>query len=374
MPVNDFTKNNAERTRSYNPNRFNALDSGIVYIIVLVVFFGVSYFAGKLFGEPLRELYKFDVYAYMVVNILISQLSIFIVALIYSLIRKTNPFRGGGYIAKIDGVQMLMAILLIMGIMMSFYHAHLQFGSDAEKILGEGFVPDNNLSPYSGFFVLVYIVLTVLCPAMFEEMLFRGIIMRGLEQFGVIASVVLSSLAFALMHGNFSQLILQFIGGLAIGSVVTITGNYLIGSVMHGFNNLFSVVYGILITNLGKNFVSLYLSTVTEAATILIGVAFLTISIIYFGKLAFEKKRKEILGVLPVGRFDKVEYYEKEENGEHALVPHYVKPEQKSFGESDERLFKIGSKYRKLNKKSPFMLSCIIYGAAILIAIISIFI
>lgn len=374
MPVNDFTKNNAERTRSYNPNRFNALDSGIVYIIVLVVFFGVSYFAGKLFGEPLRELYKFDVYAYMVVNILISQLSIFIVALIYSLIRKTNPFRGGGYIAKFDGVQMLMAILLIMGIMMSFYHAHLQFGSDAEKILGKGFVPDNNLSPYSGFFVLVYIVLTVLCPAIFEEMLFRGIIMRGLEQFGVIASVVLSSLAFALMHGNFSQLILQFIGGLAIGSVVTITGNYLIGSVMHGFNNLFSVVYGILITNLGKNFVSLYLSTVTEAATILIGVAFLTISIIYFGKLAFEKKRKEILGVLPVGRFDKVEYYEKEENGEHALVPHYVKPEQKLFGESDERLFKIGSKYRKLNKKSPFMLSCIIYGAAILIAIISIFI
>lgn len=374
MPVNDFTKNNAERTRSYNPNRFNALDSGIVYIIVLVVFFGVSYFAGKLFGEPLRELYKFDVYAYMVVNILISQLSIFIVALIYSLIRKTNPFRGGGYIAKFDGVQMLMAILLIMGIMMSFYHAHLQFGSDAEKILGEGFVPDNNLSPYSGFFVLVYIVLTVLCPAIFEEMLFRGIIMRGLEQFGVIASVVLSSLAFALMHGNFSQLILQFIGGLAIGSVVTITGNYLIGSVMHGFNNLFSVVYGILITNLGKNFVSLYLSTVTEAATILIGVAFLTISIIYFGKLAFEKKRKEILGVLPVGRFDKVEYYEKEENGERALVPHYVKPEQKSFGEADERLFKIGSKYRKLNKKSPFMISCIIFGAAILIAIISIFI
>ena len=83
MPVNDFTKNNARRTRSYNPNRFNALDSGIVYIIVLVVFFGVSYFAGKLFGEPLRELYKFDVYAYMVVNILISQSSIFIVALIY---------------------------------------------------------------------------------------------------------------------------------------------------------------------------------------------------------------------------------------------------------------------------------------------------
>ena len=374
MPVNDFAKNNAENRRSYNPNRFNALDSGIVYIIVLVVFFGVSYFAGKIFGEPLRKLYKFDVYAYLVVNIFISQLSIFIVALAYSLIRKTNPFRGGGYVAKFDGVQILMSILLIMGIMMSFYHTHLQFGSDAEKILGEGFVPENNLSPYSVFFALIYIALTVICPAIFEEMLFRGIIMRGLEQFGVITSVVLSSLAFALMHGNFSQLILQFIGGLAIGSVVTITGNYLIGSIMHGFNNLFSVFYGVLIQNLGEGYVSLYLSSVTEAATILFGVAFLTISIIYFGKLAFEKKKKEILGVLPVGRFEKVSYYEKEEGGERAFVPHYVKPEQKPFGENDDRLFKIGKKFRKLNKKSPFILSCIIFGAAIILAVISIFI
>lgn len=374
MPVNDFSKNNAERSRSYNPNRFNALDSGIVYVIVLVVFLGVSYFAGKILGEPLRKLYRFDVYAYLVVNILISQLAIFLVALVYSLIRKTNPFRGGGYIAKFDGVQTLMAVILIMGIMMSFYHAHLRFGSDAETILGEGFVPDNNLSPYSACFALIYIVLTTVCPAIFEEMLFRGIIMRGLEQFGVIASIVLSSLAFALMHGNFSQLILQFIGGLAIGTVVTITGTYLIGSVMHGFNNLFSVVYGILIQNFGKGFVTLYLSSVTEAATILFGVAFLTISIIYFGKLAFEKKRKEILGISPVGKFEKIAYYEKEENGERVLVPYYVKAEQKSFGENDDRLFKIGKKYRKLNEKSPFVFSCIIFGTAILIAVISIFI
>lgn len=374
MSVNDFTKNNAEKSHSYNPNRFNALDSGIAYIIVLVVFFGVSYFVGRIFGEPLGKLYKFDVYAYLVVNILISQLSIFIVALVYSLIRKTNPFRGGGYVAKFDGVQILMSIILIMGIMMSFYHTHLQFGSDAEKILGTGFVPENNLSPYSTIFALIYIVLTVVCPAIFEEMLFRGIIMRGLEQFGVIASVVLSSLAFALMHGNFSQLILQFIGGLAIGSVVTITGNYLIGSIMHAFNNLFSVFYGILIQNLGEGFVSLYLSSVTEAATILLGVAFLTISIIYFGKLAFEKKRKETLGISPVGKFEKIAYYEKEDGKEHTFVPYYVKPEQKSLGDTDDRLFKVGKKFRKLNRKSPFILSCIVFGVAILIAIVSIFI
>ena len=66
---------------------------------------------------------------------------------------------GGGYVAGFDGVQVLMSLLLIMGVMMTFYHTHLQFGQDAEKIIGGGFTPDTNLSPYSGIFALIYIAL-----------------------------------------------------------------------------------------------------------------------------------------------------------------------------------------------------------------------
>ena len=57
--------------------------------------------------------------------------------------------------------------------------------------------------------------------------------MRGLEQFGGLFAVICSSVMFALMHGNFNQLILQFIGGLAIGGVVYITKNYFLGVIMH---------------------------------------------------------------------------------------------------------------------------------------------
>ena len=369
-----FEKPRPKPARAYNPNRFNALDSGIVYVIVLVMFYVVSLLFGKVFGAWLRELYRYDVYAYMIVSLLVSQLTIFAVAAIYSLVRRTNPFSGGGYVAKVDGVQILMSLLLIMGIMMTFYHTHLQFGQDAEKIIGGGFTPDMNLSPYSGIFALIYIALTVLCPAIFEEMLFRGIIMRGLEQFGSIAAIVLSAIAFALMHGNFSQLILQFIGGLAIASVVVLTGNWLIGSIMHGFNNLFSIFYGLLLENIAGDLTGEYIQSATDASLILIGVALLTVSVIYFVKLAFEKKKKESAGKPPVGKFERVKYYEVLENGEFKTVPYYIKAELPEWGEESEKQYKIKGKYRKINRKSPFMASCIVFGAAIIVAIVFIFI
>ena len=350
-----FEKPRPKPARTYNPNRFNALDSGIVYVVVLVMFYVVSLLFGKVFGERLRELYKYDVYAYMIVSLLVSQLTIFAVAAVYSLLRRVNPFGGGGYVAGFDGVQVLMSLLLIMGVMMTFYHTHLQFGQDAEKIIGGGFTPDTNLSPYSGIFALIYIALTVLCPAIFEEMLFRGIVMRGLEQFGSIAAIVLSAIAFALMHGNFSQLILQFIGGLAIASVVVITKNWLIGSLMHGLT--------------GE-----YIRMATDASLILIGVALLTVSVIYFIKLAFEKKKKEFSGKPPVGKFERVKYYEVLENDELKTVPYYVRVALPEWGEESEKRYKIKGKYRKINRKSPFMASCIVFGAAIIVAIVFMFI
>ena len=360
--------------KSYNPNRFNALDSGMVYIIVLVVFFGVSLVFGKLFAEPLRSLYKYDTYAYMIVNIGVSQLAVFSVAFIYSCVRKANPFCGGGYIAKFDGVQVLMAIILIMGIMMTFYHTHLQFSSDAEIILGEGFSPDINLSPFSPMFALIYIAMVCIFPAIFEEMLFRGIIMRGLEQFGSVIAVVLSALMFALMHGNFSQLILQFIGGLAIGGVVMITKNYLLGSIMHAFNNFYSVIYGVLTQSFGDDLLSAYIRAVTDAALIAIGVACLVISLIYFGKMLVDKKKREWEGKPPVNKFDKVKFYEYKENDERIFAPYYEVAEMRLRGEEDGRTFSICGKERKLNKKAAYVPTFIVFGLSIFIAVISMFI
>ncbi|HBF86066.1 MAG TPA: hypothetical protein DDW54_00145, partial [Clostridiales bacterium] len=273
-----------KRKGAYNPNRVNALDSGVAYIAVLAVFalasFGLQYVPTEFF----REIYEYDVYLYLIVNTLFSQFLIFAVALVYSLIRKSNPFSGGGFVAKKDAVHSLSAVILTAGIMMTFYYVHLQFGSDVTTFTGSTDFPfEENLSELAFVYAFLYVILSALLPAVFEEMLFRGIIMRGLEQYGKVFAVVVSSLMFALMHGNFEQLILQFIGGLAIGTVVMLTGNFVLGSLMHFFNNFFAMIFAAMINPLESTAFGIYRATVADAASIVIGIAFLIFGVLYFG-------------------------------------------------------------------------------------------
>ena len=360
---------------SYNPNRFNALVGGICYLVILTVFFFLPYLVKYTCRNLLLSAYNYDTYLYLILNLIISQSAIFLVALIFSAVRKVNPFRGGGYEAKNDGVQILMSVMLIMGVMLTFYYVHMQFSDDAEFIFGSSSGIEQHLSPLAGLYMLIYVIAISILPAICEEMLFRGVVMRGLEQFGGVTAVIVSSLAFSLMHGNFSQLLLQFIGGVAIASAVSVTRNYLVGSVMHFTNNLFAVIYGILIYDDGSaGILFATLNKAVDGMLILIGVSFLVVSIVYFMKLAIDNQKKSISGEEKVNKYEKREFYRVKENGREYLLDCRVKAELKPRKENGKKLFFIGGKYRKLNAKSPFAVSVVVFSAAFLFAIIQLFI
>lgn len=252
MSENTTIKAN-KKMRLYNPNRFNAMDSGICYILVLVVFMALPHVLKRFLGDFLLTVYKYDYFAYAIINAFISQTAIFLIALFYGVFRRTKVFQGGGYKAKWDGVQILMSVILIIGVMMLFYFTHLFFSKYVGLVKDTSLETEQNLSIFAPLFCIVYLLEISIFPAIAEEMLFRGIIMRGLEQFGSLFAVICSSAMFSLMHGNFSQMILQFIGGIAIGGVVMITKNYLLGCAMHFTNNLFSVFYTFMVTVLVDN-------------------------------------------------------------------------------------------------------------------------
>ena len=69
-----------------------------------------------------------------------------------------------------------------------------------------------------------------------------------------------------------------------------------------------------------------------------------------------------------------MKYYEVLENGELKTVPYYVRVALPEWGDESEKRYKIKGKYRKINRKSPFMASCIVFGAAIIVAIVFMFI
>jgi len=95
--------------------------------------------------------------------------------------------------------------------------------------------------------LLFDVVYIAALPALVEEFALRGVVMQPLRKYGDTFAIMMSSLVFALMHGNLIQIPFAFIAGIAIGYLVIATGSIWTGVLIHFFNNLYSVVISYLL-------------------------------------------------------------------------------------------------------------------------------
>ncbi|MBQ8374804.1 MAG: CPBP family intramembrane metalloprotease [Clostridia bacterium] len=82
----------------------------------------------------------------------------------------------------------------------------------------------------------VLLVVAVL-PAVFEELLFRGVLLKGLRSFPIWAAALLCGGMFSLFHQNPAQTVYQFCCGAAFALVALRSGSVLPTVLMHFFNN-----------------------------------------------------------------------------------------------------------------------------------------
>ena len=75
-----------------------------------------------------------------------------------------------------------------------------------------------------------------------EEVLFRGVILRGLERFGAVKAILFTALLFGLMHVDFQKLLGTFLLGALIGFMVYRTDSLFAGMFAHFTNNATAVV------------------------------------------------------------------------------------------------------------------------------------
>ena len=95
-------------------------------------------------------------------------------------------------------------------------------------------------------FLLATFVLALI-PAIFEELIFRGIIFSGLrKRFSLVGSILLSSLLFALMHASLQQFIYPFILGSIMAWLVARTGSLVCSMIVHFTNNFLVVLISYL--------------------------------------------------------------------------------------------------------------------------------
>lgn len=75
-----------------------------------------------------------------------------------------------------------------------------------------------------------------------EEVLFRGVIQRGFERYGVKKAIIITALLFGLMHLDFQRLFGTFLLGILIGFIVYRTNSLYGGIFTHFTNNSVAVL------------------------------------------------------------------------------------------------------------------------------------
>lgn len=102
--------------------------------------------------------------------------------------------------------------------------------------------------------LIITLFVVAVTPAIVEELLCRGVILRGYEKWGVRGSLLMSSFLFALLHRNIQSLVGTFLLGLLIAYIVYRTNSIFAGMIAHFANNGFIVVVSFLSTIASKRF------------------------------------------------------------------------------------------------------------------------
>lgn len=106
------------------------------------------------------------------------------------------------------------------------------------------------------------VVSNCLLPAFLEELLFRGFILGNLRKYGEFPALLISSLAFAFMHGTFLQMPFALLSGLVLGFIYLKSNSILPSIIVHFLNNSLSVIAILLMTHTSKSFGNLCYSLI----------------------------------------------------------------------------------------------------------------
>lgn len=141
--------------------------------------------------------------------------------------------------------------------------------------------------PSTLFGIALFIVQSAVFPAIFEELLFRKVMLNGAKKFGTIFAIVFTSVLFGLYHMNLPQIPFAILMGFVLAYISIKTGDVKVSMGVHFTNNFFSVLLTIASV---QGFEKLSLICVALALVILV---FAIVGIVLAIKIII-KNRKEL--------------------------------------------------------------------------------
>ena len=153
-----------------------------------------------------------------------------------------------------------------------------------ELLKGVGYESEGISVPsLDGFGYVGVLFVVAFLPAVFEEIFFRGLLLKGLKQYGEVFAVLVCGALFSLYHKNPAQTVYQFVCGVAFALVAIRSGSILPTVISHFFNNALIIT----MEKFGWSLDAIYLPF------LIVSILCLVSSVVYLG--FFDKQSQEFL-------------------------------------------------------------------------------
>ena len=231
------------KTPTQNSNTDDTLNRGldnigiayaIFSIVVTCVQLFVSFGLGTMFPEYVQS--NSIIFSLMLVVISVDLIGF---PLIFGLTKRIPsrdiPKTKTGFLGFLPFIFMTFAILVPGTIVGTIVHRAitLPFGGDGSSVIAELLMNSNPIPRI--------IVIGILAP-IFEELIFRKLLIDRLSRYGSFIAIIVSGLFFGLFHGNFSQFFFATGIGLLFAFLYAKTGKIHLTIILHMIVNLFSSV------------------------------------------------------------------------------------------------------------------------------------
>ncbi len=134
--------------------------------------------------------------------------------------------------------------IILMGIgFCAFSNIAMGFASSIFEGLGINYEVDFGENPQGILGITLSVIATAIVPALVEEFACRGLVLGALRKYGDGFAVMVSSILFGLIHGNFQQIPFAFMVGLILGFVTVKCNSIWPAVFIHFYNNLSSVIF-----------------------------------------------------------------------------------------------------------------------------------
>ncbi len=208
-------------------NKLRVVDANLLFLAGSILFFTLGFYVQS------REIFT---------GLLITQFAVVLLpAVVYMEIKKID-IKSTLRLYPLHWKQIVLTVLITL-----FMYPSAVFGNlivmNILSRFGEISIPQipaaTNLYEY-----LRLVLIVSLAAGICEEVLFRGVILRGYQQLGNVRAVLITSVLFGIFHYNIYNLLGPIVLGIVFGSLAVVTKSLWAAIIGHVFNNLLAISIG----------------------------------------------------------------------------------------------------------------------------------